>query len=49
MRLVLIDSKNKTATVYEKKVSLAVYTFTDEPFSKEDIEQIRIMEYKDKA
>jgi hypothetical protein len=48
-RLVLINTKNKTVTVFEDKIALAEYEFTTNPFSKEDIEFIRIADYSSKA
>ena len=49
IRLVLIDSVAKNATVYENKVALATYNFTDTPLTREDVEWVRTQEYKDKA
>lgn len=49
MRLVLINNVTKTVTVYENKTPLASYEMQEIPFSKEDIEEIRTLDYKDKA
>ena len=50
MRLVLIDTKKNTYTVYENKTVLGVFE-PEEGVSVtlEDIEEIRLAEYKDKA
>lgn len=49
MRLVLIDCKKHTAVVYEGKVAIASYEYNPSLITREEIEQIRIFEYKDKA
>jgi hypothetical protein len=49
-RLVLISFKEKAAFVYEDKRMIAHYEFVPEdPFTKDDIEYIRTMDYKEKA
>ena len=50
-RLVLIDKITQTYQVYEDKVCLATYTVTDKdsPPSKEEVEQIRVANYPNKA
>lgn len=49
MRLVLIDCKKHTAVVYEGKSPLASYEFNPATITKEEIEQIRVFNYKEKA
>ena len=50
MRLVLINTKENTYTVYEGKVPVAVFMPDDNMTpSKEDIEQIRLASYNVKA
>lgn len=49
-RLALISFKEKAVFVYEDKRMIAQYEFVpEEPFTKDDIEYIRTMEYKEKA
>ena len=50
-RLVLIDNRAKTYTVYEGKVALATYheDGTDALITKEVVEEIRVANYDSKA
>lgn len=50
-RLVLIDKASQTYRVYENKVCLATFIVDgqSEPPSKEDIEEIRVAAYPEKA
>lgn len=49
-RLVLVSFKEKAAFVYEDKRMIAKYDFVPgHPLTKNDIEHIRTMEYKEKA
>ncbi len=48
-RFVLIDNVLKLATVYAKRVPLGSFQFTDIPFDAEDIEAIRVYDFKDEA
>lgn len=48
-RFVLIDNTAKKAVVYDGRIVLAVYHFTEEPFTKEDIEWARTDNYATKA
>jgi hypothetical protein len=49
-RLALISYKEKAVFVYEDKIMIAKYEFVPEqPFTKDDIEYVRTMDYKEKA
>lgn len=49
-RFVIINNTSKTATVYDKTVAVATYEFNgDNTITAEEVEEIRVAEYKDKA
>lgn len=48
-RFVVINTKEKTAKVYDGRVFLAQYDFTGELLTKEEIEFVRTQEFKGKA
>lgn len=51
MRLLKIDNTAKSVTIYENKEVLAVYTWEGdgELLTAEEVEGMRLAEYKDKA